>query len=140
MKKPPKLSEAVDSIAEPEVRSTTRATASSASATRRVASVPSIVRVSVGMSRYSRCCTVTCPAPILAAVSMKSSQTSSCSAVMRIARKPPKAMETSVRIVRRFWRHRFRHASLMSPVVFTAASYWWFIASMGWIQAARSAG
>ena len=60
------------------------------------------VRVSVGVSRYSGCWMVTWPEPRRAALSMKSANDWSCIAVMSTARKPPKAMEASVRMVRRF--------------------------------------
>src|SRR5262245_10109495 len=104
----------------PVMRSTTRST--SLSWETRVCSspVPRTVLVSVGVSRYSGCCRVTCPPPRRAAVSMKSAKERSCKAVNSTARKPPKTMDDSVSNVRRFWRHRLRHATNASLGPFIA--------------------
>src|SRR6266545_5575457 len=111
MKKAPKLSLAVASMIWPVMRSTTCSTSLSWEARARSSPVLWTVLVSVGVSRYSGCCRVTCPPPRRAAVSMKSAKERSCKAVNSTAKKPPNTMDDSVSKVQRFWRHRLRHAT-----------------------------
>src|SRR5262249_29159659 len=120
MKKAPKLSLAVASMIWPVMRATTRSTSLSWETRARSSPVPWTVLVSVGVSRYSGCCRVTCPPPRRAAVSMKSAKERSCKAVNSTARKPPNTMDDSVSNVRRFWRHKLRHATKASLGPFIA--------------------
>ncbi len=105
----PRLFDAVDRSVWPTMRTITRVTSGSARAMSAMAPVPITVLSSVGASISSGCCTVTCPPPMRAARSIMSAQFRSCSAVMRIASRRPKEIDTSVNTVRRRLRQRLRH-------------------------------
>ena len=112
MKPAPTFSRAVDSMLNPVIRSTTRMTRGLPAARLVSSSVPCTGRVRVGLSRYSGCWNVTCPAPSRAASRIMSAQLRSCSAIMMTERKTPKMIAESVMVVRRRFRHRLRHAIL----------------------------